>query len=261
MRALVLAAGQGTRLRPLTDDRPKCLVPLLGRPLLEWQVDALRAAGIADITVVTGYRAEQIEAMGLATVHNPRYASTNMVASLMAASAILRDGEDLVIAYGDLVYEPAVVRALVGAPHDLAITIDLEWRRLWALRMSDPLDDAESLRLDASGSVRELGRRPLDLSEIEGQFMGLILLRAPAAGHVIDVYDSLDPHGEYEGSDRDNMFMTGFLQYLIDHGTTVASVPVARGWLEVDSVEDLERYEALDAAGELAAQWSPGGRG
>ena len=89
MRAIILAAGEGTRLRPHTLDRPKCLVPLAGRPLLAWQADALRRAGVSDITVVTGYRADQVAALGFATVHNDRFRETNMVASLMCARALL----------------------------------------------------------------------------------------------------------------------------------------------------------------------------
>ena len=62
MKAIILAAGEGIRLRPYTLDRPKCLVELVGKSLLEHQLAALRAAGITDITMVTGYRANQIEA-------------------------------------------------------------------------------------------------------------------------------------------------------------------------------------------------------
>lgn len=259
MRALILAAGQGTRLRPLTDDRPKCLVPLLGRSLLSWQIEALRVAGIEDVSVVTGYRADQIEALGVAVIHNERFASTNMVASLMVARGLLLSGDDILIAYGDLVYEPRIIAALADAPHDLAIAVDLEWRRLWDLRMADPLDDAETMRIDAAGFVRELGRRPRDYNEIEGQFMGLVLLRAAAARHVVDVYDALDPSAAFEGNDRDTMFMTAFLQHLVDLGTPLGTVPVAGGWLEIDSTEDLDRYEDLATRGDLDAHWAARG--
>ncbi len=86
MKAIILAAGEGTRPRPHTRSRPKCLVELGGHPLLSYQLAALRGAGVNDITIVTGYLREQIEAYGLATrsafdaAHNPRYNSTNMVA-------------------------------------------------------------------------------------------------------------------------------------------------------------------------------------
>lgn len=250
-RAIILAAGEGTRLRPYTLDRPKCLVPLAGRPLLEWQVGALRSAGIDDITVVTGYRADQIEALGHTTVHNERFGETNMVASLMCARDRLDGSDDVVVAYADLVYEPRVVEALMGTAAPAAITVDRSWQRLWELRMEDPLADAETLRLDDEGNVVELGREPTGIDQIEGQYMGLIGLRAGFVPTFVAAYDSLDPAGPYDGRDRDNMYMTSFLQHLIDHVGPLAAVQVDGGWLEVDTTDDLETYEALLATGEL----------
>lgn len=250
-RAIILAAGEGTRLRPLTLDRPKCLVPLAGRPLLEWQVDALRAAGIDDITIVTGYRADQIEALGHPTAHNDRYDATNMVASLMCARDRLDGADDVIIAYGDLVYEPVVVEALVAAKAPAAITVDRSWQRLWELRMDDPLADAETLRIGGDGNVVELGRKPTSLDEIEGQYMGLIGLRADFVPRFVASYDELDPAGPYEGRDRDNMYMTSFLQHLIDHVGPLTAVTVDGGWLEVDTTDDLEIYESLHEEGRL----------
>jgi choline kinase len=252
VRAVILAAGEGTRLRPYTFDRPKCLVPLVGRELLTWQLDALEAAGVEDVTVVTGYRAEQIEALAVTTVHNDAFASTNMVASLMCAAAQLDGGDDVLVAYGDLVYEPRVVRALAACSAPLAMTVDRGWRRLWSLRMADPLADAETLRLDHDGNVVELGRKPHSYDEIEGQYMGLIRIGREFAPRLVDVYRALDPRGPYEGRDRANMYMTSFLQHLIDEVTPVAAVVVDGGWLEVDTIEDLDIYEALHREGKLS---------
>lgn len=251
-RAVVLAAGEGTRLRPLTEDRPKCLVELAGRPLLAWQLTALGAAGIDDVTIVTGYRADQI-AGGSRRVHNPRFAETNMVASLMCARDAFDGTDDVVIAYGDIVYEPRLVTALTGARSDVAIVMDRAWARLWELRMEDPLADAETLRLDPDGYLVELGRTPRTRADIEGQYVGLILVRARAGAEWCDRYDALDPEGPYEGRDRDHMFMTAYLQLLIDAGVRVDAVPVDGGWLEVDTLEDLAAYETLRDRGELGA--------
>src|SRR5687767_12917090 len=106
VKAIILAAGSGSRLAPLTDDRPKCLVPVKGTPMLAWQVRALRAAGVSDISVVAGYRADQIEheatQLGLRTYLNPRYDVTNMVYSLFCAADALND--DVIVSYADIVY-------------------------------------------------------------------------------------------------------------------------------------------------------------
>ena len=251
MRAVILAAGEGTRLRPHTLDKPKCLVPLAGRPLLAWQVDALSRAGIRDITVVTGYRADRIALPGIATVHNRRFHDTNMVASLMCARALFDGSDDIVIAYGDLVYESRVISALVASAAPIAVTVDRQWRRLWETRMADPLADAETLRLDAVGNIIELGRKPASIDQIEAQYMGLIGVKAGFTSRFVDAYDSLDPAGPFDGRDRDHMFMTSFLQHLIDKVTPVAAVPCDGGWLEIDSCDDLDVFASLHANGQL----------
>lgn len=256
MRAVVLAAGEGTRLRPLTDDRPKCLVPFAGRPLLEWQLAALAAAGVDDVTVVTGYRAEAIT-VGTRRVHNDRYADTNMVASLMCARAQLDGTDDVLVAYGDIVYEPRLVTALAATRSGVGVVVDRRWRQLWDLRMEDPLADAETLRRDADGYLAELGRKPRTLADIEAQYVGLILVKAGFAAEWCARFDTLDPDGEYEGRDRDHMFMTAFLQLLIDAGVAVDAVPVDGGWFEVDTVEDLTVYEQLRADGRLGSILDP----
>jgi len=252
MRAVVLAAGEGNRLRPLTADRPKCLVELAGRPLLAWQLDALGRAGVEDVTIVTGYRADAIT-LGTRRVHNPLYADTNMVASLMCARAAFDGSDDVLIAYGDIVYEPRLVDALRSTRSDIGVVVDRQWRRLWELRMEDPLADAETLRLDAEGYLVELGRKPERAEDIEAQYVGLVLVRAAHAIAWCDRYDALAPDGDYEGRDRDHMFMTAYLQLIVDAGVGVDAVVVDGGWLEVDTIDDLRAYDALRDRGELAS--------
>ncbi len=262
MRAIILAAGEGTRLRPYTLDRPKCLVELAGRPLLAWQLDALRQAGITDITIVTGYRGEQLARFGLTTRHNPDYARTNMVGSLMCAADLFDGSDDVLIAYADIVYEPRVVRALVACTEAICTTVDRSWLRLWSIRTATPLAEAETLKMDARGDIIELGRKPTSYDEIQAQYMGLIRVRAEVAPHWPAVYQMLDPAGPYDGKNRANMYMTSFLQYLINHGHPVRAVPVDGGWLEVDSASDLELYARLQAEDRLSEYCSlgPGSR-
>lgn len=251
MRAIILAAGEGVRLRPYTLTRPKCLVELAGRPLLQWQIDALHGAGVDDVTIVTGYRAEAIRPFGLPTRHNAEYARTNMVASLMCAADLLDGGDDVLVAYADIVYEPRVIEALASTPAPLATTIDRRWRQLWQIRMDDPLSDAETLRLDCEGRIVEIGHKATSYDQIEGQYMGLIKLAAGVAPQITAFYRKLDSAGPYEGKMREGMYMTTFLQMLVDGGRPLRAVPVDGGWLEVDSVTDLNLYNQLQGQGRL----------
>jgi choline kinase len=252
-KAIILAAGRGTRLRPLTNDRPKCLVELAGRSLLERQLEVLDAAGIEDVVVVAGYRAEMIEALGVPVRRNPDFASTNMVETLFCAEECLSGETDILVTYGDLVYETRVVDALLRCSAPVALAIDANWRAYWELRFADPLSDAETLKLDPEGRVLELGRKPQDYHEIDGQYMGLIKFRADYAARLGETRAAMDRSADYEGQDFRNMYMTSFLQHLIDLGWAVQSVASRNGWLEIDSVSDLETCEAAAASGELDA--------
>lgn len=253
MNTIILAAGQGTRLRPYTDEIPKCMVALAGKPLLHWQLSALRACGIADnITIVGGYKAEKLDAPGVRVVMNPRFASTNMVATLFCAREAMVAGEDLLICYGDIVYEPRVLQALLHSQAPLAITADSEWKRLWQLRMDDPLQDAETFRMNAQGFVLELGKKPRDYSEVQAQYMGLIRVRGDRVAQFCKCYAQLDRNARYDGKDFDNMYMTSFLQYLIDHGWETEACLVHNGWLEIDTAAELEQYQQMHDRGHLS---------
>lgn len=128
--AIVLSAGRGKRLTPLTDTAPKCLVRLHGRPLLEWQLRSLAACGVTRVSVVTGFGAADVacalRAFGLPmearTIFNPFYAVADNIGSAWAAAAAF--GPDTVLINGDVVFEPAVLeRVLATDGSDIAVTV------------------------------------------------------------------------------------------------------------------------------------------
>lgn len=247
MKVIVLAAGEGTRLRPLTADRPKCLVELHGRTLLDRQLDALRRCGVADVVIVTGHRHEAFRGRPERLYHNPEYARTNMVHSLFCAEPEL-DG-DVIVSYGDIVFEPRVAQALMAAPGALSVVVDTGWRDLWAARFSNPLTDAETLKIDGDGNIVEIGKKPRSYDEIHAQYIGLFKIAAPAVADVRRFYRGLDRSRRYDGKDVDNMYMTSLLDLIARDLLKVRAVPVAHGWLEVDSVDDLRLYSSWPPAG------------
>ena len=244
MRALILAAGQGTRLRPLTNDRPKCMVELAGKPLLRHQVDAMRHEGIDDIHVVGGYLVDRLDAADL-TVHvNPDYATTNMVYTMFNARDVFDGTQDVIICYGDIVFRPAVLRALLACDGALCLTADRDWLKYWSARMDDPLSDAETFRMDADGNVVELGNRPDGLDTVQAQYMGLFKVSADRAAAFLAAWDTMQSAIDASAETVNNIYMTAFIQGLIDAGWTVPAVLVNNGWMEVDAASDLELVDA-----------------
>lgn len=240
MKALILAAGRGSRMRHLTDDRPKGLTPLRGVPLVERQIAALSAGGATEIGIVTGYRADAFAAYADRTFHNSRWAGTQMVASMEKAAEWLASAP-VIVSYSDIFYTGDAVAALAGATADLAITFDPGWRAQWEGRFDDPLDDAETFRLRAGDENRlylaEIGNKPRDIDEIEGQYMGL--LRFTPSG-----WDTIrDARGALDAAARDAQSMTALLDLLIARGHDIQAIPATDPWGEIDSVEDLAFFE------------------
>lgn len=236
MKAIILAAGRGSRMKSLTDDRPKCLVELRGKTLLDWQIDALRMAGIHEIGIVTGYRHELLEGRGLKEFHNRIWASTNMVSSLASAQAWL-ESSPCIVSYSDIFYSPVAVQSLMACTANIAVTYDPHWLKIWERRFEDPLIDAETFRLAADRTLIEIGNRPISIEEVEGQYMGLLRFTPKGWAEIVRIRSTM------LSEERDKMHMTGTLQKVIDAKfMPIEAVPYEGEWGEVDSEEDLISY-------------------
>lgn len=257
MKAVILAAGQGERLRPLTNDKPKCLVELAGKSILSHQINVLKNAGVNDITIIGGYQKQHIlQAAQEFDAHvqtNDNYKTTNMVVTLFIAQNLMSGDDDLIVSYGDIIYENRILDAVMNCDAPIALAVDKELRRLWELRMDDPLSDAETLRIDSKGKILELGRPPTSYDDIQGQYMGLFKISASALPDILKIYNSLDRDALYEGKTFDQMYMTAFLQHLIDVGRHIQAVCVENGWLEVDTINDITVYQKLHEQEQLDA--------
>jgi choline kinase len=205
MRAVILAAGRGSRLGPHTEDRPKCMVEIADKPLIRRQIAALRGGGVSSIGIVRGYLADKIDIEDATYFENPRWAGTNMVMSLVAAASWMRS-DSVVISYADIFYGRDIVRDLAAASGDLVVAYDRDWRSLWARRFDDPLSDAETFRTDARGNLIDIGRRTTDMNDIQGQYMGLLKFTPEGWRAVEAVLASVDQ------KTRDAMDMTTLLR-------------------------------------------------
>jgi len=237
-KVILLVAGEGKRLRPYTLDRPKCMVEVDGISLIDRQLAVLKAEGLEDIVMIGGYKADMLKRDGVKLKINPRYYETNMVWTLFCAEDEL-DGE-VIVSYGDIIYSRDILQALLKSDTDIAVTIDKEWESYWRTRNEDPLDDAETLKLREDGTISEIGQKPKSICEIEGQYMGLMKFSTEGVKHIINVFYTAVENGELLGKDVENSYMTDLLQAVINSGHPITAIPVYGGWVEVDTVDDLE---------------------
>jgi choline kinase len=236
--AIILAAGKGTRLRPLTNDMPKCMVPIGGKSLLKRQLDLLTQVGIEKIIVVTGYLEEKISDPRITKVHNAEYDTTNMVYSLLCAEEYLEG--DVIVAYGDIVYSEQALQKLLQSNKDMVIASDEKWLSYWQKRCEDPLSDAETFVKGPDNHVELLGQAPSSVDDIEGQFIGLMKFSEHGCRRLKEEYNTAKKSNAWEsGRTLQNAYMTDILNYFAVNGE-LQYVSIQRGWFEVDTPSDLE---------------------
>ncbi|MDI1452047.1 phosphocholine cytidylyltransferase family protein [Polyangium sp. 6x1] len=256
MKAIIIGAGRGSRLRHLTEEIPKTLVPVLGRPMLDGILEALAAGGFSrkDIIFICGYKAEVIQARypDLTYVVNERWEHNNILASLLCAREHLAEG--FVSTYADIVYRPEIVADLVRAPSDWDITLacDTDWRRRYHGRSQHPETDAEKMRAD-DRRVVELSRRIVS-EQAAGEFIGVMKLSAEGARRFVHAYDeakAAHPEGVFrEGRTFEKAYLIDLLQHMLERGEPMHRVDTFGGYMEIDTVEDAS----------LAESWWSGGR-
>jgi choline kinase len=238
MKAIILAAGRGSRMETLTDNAPKCLLLINGVSLLERQINAMKNVGINDISVVTGYKSEALKPYGLKEIFNKEWEVTNMVTSLSLADDLL-SSDDCIISYSDIFYDSSALSLLIDAKSNISITYDPNWRQLWETRFNNPLIDAETFKLDADGKLIEIGGIASDYSEIDGQYMRLLKF-SPSGWLTVKNIMSNNKNGF-----KSNISMTQLLQLIINSGLENIEVIKYEGsWGEIDSVKDYHIYNS-----------------
>ncbi len=244
---IIVAAGQGTRLRPLTNEMPKCMVKYKQKSIIDYILETASNNELNKIAIITGYRNEILENhlknKNIIFYKNKNYENTNMVSSLFCGKDFMDD--DLIISYADIIYKNEVLDKLIKSKDDLSVVVDKDWKKLWSLRMENPLEDAETLKIE-NGNIIEIGKKAKSYDEIEGQYIGLIKISKNILNKVIKFYFNLDRSASYEGKTFDNMYMTSFIQMMIDNLLDVKPIFINGGWIEIDSLDDLKNLEKIN---------------
>jgi choline kinase len=238
---------RGSRLKNETDEIPKTLVDVMGRPMLEWILEALESAGLSrkDVVFVCGYRAEAIKVRypEFTYVTNHDWQNNNILLSLLMAREYLKDG--FVSTYGDIVYDGAVVQKLVESKADIALGCDTAWRRRYVGRTQHPETDAEKLRADGKRVV-ELSRT-IPSEQAEGEFIGVMKLSPAGSADFVSAFDRAERSfsgGQYrEGRSFQKAYLIDLLAEMLEQGTPMERQDTHGGYMEIDTVQDLSMAE------------------
>jgi choline kinase len=229
LKAIIIGAGRGRRLMPLTEGTPKCYAEIGGRRILDWALAALRAAGLSEVVFVGGYRIERVRAdyPDLSFRHNADWERNNILASLFHAEDAMDDG--FVCSYADILYRPSIVRRVLDAPGDVVLAVDTDWRARYTGRSQHPEHDAEKVLVEGDRVLRVA--RDVDSAAAYGEYIGLARFSPAGAAALREHY-----HRDAQGLQR--AYLIDLLQRMLERGVEMSKVDTAGDYFEVDTTED-----------------------
>lgn len=231
MKAIILCAGKGGRLRPLTDDLPKCLLAFGTRTILDVALEHLGSAGISDVVLVIGYHHELVRRLyadrpgrKITFVSNDDYAITNTAVSLHLALAQMDD--DFILINGDVLFDKGILADLVAHPAPNCVAVDAEI----------PLDHEEIKVIASDGRVERISKE-LDPRRSLGEAIGLYKVGRRIIPDLKEVYEELERKGECR-----HYFEKGFERICEEAGDDSRAFGLSftrgRPWVEIDTLED-----------------------
>lgn len=228
MQAIVMAAGKGSRLGALTSDRPKSFVEINGRSLMDINLRLLRAKGIEEIVIVTGYHAEMFEEKygrekDVRLIYNPFYAFTNVIGSFYMGMDALRD--DFIYLHADTLFEPSILEQILKSPFSIALPVDV-----------GPCDEEAMKVKKEKGKIMYINKG-LNPTDCEGEFIGVAKITA-------SVLPSLKRHTrDLLREEAYAEYFEAALQRVLQKERIEAEMLDVhkRFWAEIDFMEDLEQ--------------------
>lgn len=244
MKAVILAAGQGTRLKKYTENLPKGMLTFMGKTIISHQIEMYRKCGIEDIIVVRGFAAEKISYEGVRYYTNEDYANTNMVESLMTAKTEF--DEDMLVSYSDILFEEDMLRTMMKASADYVVAVDDNWKEYWKKRYGRIDYDTESLSIDENNHIVELGLENPKVQDIDARYVGLLKFSKEGLKSIEALMENAyrkyeDEPWQQSGKPVRKAYMTDLLNALIESGKKVEAKRFCNGWIEFDTNEDYEK--------------------
>ena len=242
-RALIIAAGLGSRLKKHTKELPKCMLDFGGKTLLQRQLDSYKKCEINDISLVKGYKKEKINYKGIKYFENNDFKNNNILNSIFYAEDVING--NIIISYSDILFDSSVVRRAMNSDYDISVVVDIDWRGYYVGRKDHPIAEAENVIFNSNNEVEKIGKINTGIEEVHGEFIGMIKL----SNHGTEIFKHHFNRLKKSYWDKpfqraktfQQAYLTDFIQELVDIGIKVHCVIIESGWKEIDTVEDYKK--------------------
>jgi choline kinase len=240
MRAIIIGAGRGSRLKSMTDNQPKCYAAIGGRRIIDWTLQAFDRAGLHEKTFIGGYQIDLIrrDYPQLRFHHNVDWQNNNILLSLFHAEDDMAGG--FVCSYADILFRDSIVRDALNHPGDIVVCVDTHWRERYADRTQHPEHDAEKVRV-VGDQVAHI-HRDIPSAHADGEYIGVAKFSPRGAAllreHFHRVQDEFGGKPWREAKVFEKAYLILLIQEMIERGVSVHFVATHGDYMEIDTEED-----------------------
>jgi len=242
LKAIIIAAGVGSRLGELTKVLPKPLIDVNGKSIIERQISSFRRVGINEITIVTGYKKNKFIFEDIDYVFNPKYEEVEQAFSLMTARKQIFG--DVIISFGDIIFEDKIIEQILNIKNDIVVGVEPNWRKLYEKRLNNPPTMSDFIAIK-NGKIIKLFRNLKEFDEdcVITEFIGLFKLSPKGSKIITEKYAFLEQN--HSGKFHDAVSLKkakiiDLLQELYENGVNMEAISLKGKWCEIDTQQDLE---------------------
>lgn len=258
MKGIIIAAGPAKRLRPITENLPKCMLKINGKPIIQNTIELFRNNGINDISIIRGWQKNKISLKDVNYFENSDFWNNNILHSLMSAREKLeesiRTAEDVVMSYSDILYNDIVIKTLLKRKAPIVAIVDTDWESYYHGRTDHPISEAEKVIMDSNNKIVKIGKGLLmkDVQKnMQGEFIGLWKFTPAGTETFLKRFDLLNGKLSKTQSFQDakewqKSYITDIFQEMTEQGEVIHCAVIYGNWKEFDTVQDF-----LRAGGEL----------
>lgn len=244
IKAIIIAAGQGTRLRPYTNKIPKSLLKIRNKSILERQIEIYKSLKIKDINIIVGYKKEKIKFNNINLINNIDYKNNNILESLFFAKKKMNS--TCIISYSDIIFKKKIIKKLLKSKKNISILIDTNWKKNYKGRTMHPISQAENVYFDDNSNLIKSGKN-LNLKESNGEFIGILKISNKGTKIFKKFYKAAKSKYSkkkfFNAKNIKKAYLTDFFNYLISKNININCTKIKNNWMEIDTIQDYKRAQ------------------
>ncbi len=230
MKAIILAAGRGSRIPQITKNKPKCLIKINKETILERQISFLHQLKIKDIIIIKGFKKDKILIKKIKYIENKNYKKNEQLESLFYAKSEFTD--DIIVLFGDIIYDFSIIKKIYQKKKLITLAVDKNWKAKYKFRFDHPVDQADKVRINKKNNIVRIGKK-LKIDEANGEFLGIFKVSKTGCKIILKNYKKYK-----KKYDTANKQIHDFIKFLINEGIHISSLSVKGKYMEIDTFND-----------------------